>query len=71
VRARAAEDDYGLSAREEVIAKLVIAGKTNRQVAAELYLSTKAVEYHLANIYAKTGARSRHELPSRLTRLAA
>ena len=71
VRARAAEDDYGLSAREEVIAKLVLTGMTNRQVAAELYLSTKAVEYHLANIYAKIGARSRHELSSRLTRLVA
>ncbi|MBV9424157.1 MAG: response regulator transcription factor, partial [Solirubrobacterales bacterium] len=35
------------------------------------YLSTKAVEYHLANIYAKIGARSRHELSSRLTRLVA
>ncbi len=68
VRARAAEDDYGLSAREQVIAKLVIAGKTNRQVGAELYLSTKAVEYHLANIYTKTGVRSRHGLSSRLTR---
>lgn len=71
VRAGAAEDGYGLSAREQVIAKLVLAGKTNRQVAAQLYLSTKAVEYHLANIYAKTRVRSRHELSSRLTKLAA
>jgi DNA-binding NarL/FixJ family response regulator len=36
-------------------------------VAAELYLSTKAIEYHLANIFAKVGVRSRHQLASRLS----
>jgi DNA-binding NarL/FixJ family response regulator/tetratricopeptide (TPR) repeat protein len=59
-------DDYGLTAREQVVAALVASGKSNREVAAELYLSTKAVEYHLANIFAKLAIRSRHQLASRL-----
>jgi DNA-binding NarL/FixJ family response regulator len=63
-----ASDDYGLTAREQVVANLVASGKSNREVAAELYLSTKAIEYHLANIFTKVGIRSRHELASRIAR---
>lgn len=63
---QAADDDYGLTAREQVVATLVASGKSNREVAAELYLSTKAVEYHLANIFTKVGIRSRHQLASHL-----
>jgi len=61
------EDDYGLTAREQVVAALVASGKSNREVGAELYLSTKAVEYHLGNIFTKVGVRSRHQLASRLS----
>jgi DNA-binding CsgD family transcriptional regulator len=62
VRARShgADDDVELTAREQVVARLVAAGKSNREVASELYLSSKAVEYHLANIFTKLGIRSRH-----------
>ncbi len=56
------ESELELTAREQVIARLVAAGKSNREVAAELYLSTKAIEYHLANIFTKLGIRSRHQL---------
>jgi DNA-binding CsgD family transcriptional regulator len=63
-------DDYGLTAREQVVAASVASGKSNREVAAELYLSTKAVEYHLANIFTKVGIRSRHQLASRLGSIA-
>jgi DNA-binding CsgD family transcriptional regulator/tetratricopeptide (TPR) repeat protein len=68
VRARpdGADDQYGLTAREQVVARLVASGKSNREVAAELYLSRKAIEYHLANIFTKVGIRSRHQLASRL-----
>ena len=37
-------------------------GMSNREAAAELYVSAKAVEYHLGNVYAKLGIRSRREL---------
>jgi DNA-binding CsgD family transcriptional regulator len=35
-------------------------------VAAQLYVSGKAVEYHLGNIYGKLGVRSRRELRAHL-----
>ncbi|MBV9323242.1 MAG: AAA family ATPase [Chloroflexi bacterium] len=65
-RSRSAHGDYGLTAREQAVAVLVASGKSNREVAAELYLSTKAVEYHLRNIFAKVGIHSRHQLSARL-----
>jgi DNA-binding CsgD family transcriptional regulator len=64
---RGGENRYGLTAREDVVARLVASGKSNREVAGELYLSTKAVEYHLGNVFAKVNVRSRHELAARLT----
>ena len=39
--------------------RLVAAGKTNRQVAADLVLSEKTVARHLSNIFAKLGLSSR------------
>jgi DNA-binding CsgD family transcriptional regulator len=58
--------DQDLTARERVVARLVASGKSNREVAAELYLSTKTIEYHLANVFAKLGVHSRHELAGRV-----
>ncbi|HEY1711962.1 MAG TPA: AAA family ATPase [Solirubrobacteraceae bacterium] len=60
------DNRYGLTAREEVVARLVASGKSNREVAEELYLSTKAIEYHLSNVFAKVDVRSRHDLAARL-----
>jgi ATP/maltotriose-dependent transcriptional regulator MalT len=51
-----------LTEREQSVAALVGRGLTNREVAAELYVSQKAVEYHLSNIYGKLGIRSRQGL---------
>jgi DNA-binding CsgD family transcriptional regulator len=65
-RAHSADNRFGLTAREEVVARLVASGKSNREVAEELYLSTKAIEYHLGNVFAKVNIRSRHELAARL-----
>ena len=45
--------------------RLVVSGMTNREVADELMLSTKTVEFHLSNIYAKLGVRSRSQLRAR------
>lgn len=49
----------GLSPREAEVLKLVAAGRTNRQIAADLVLSEKTVENHLGSVYAKTGAENR------------
>ena len=48
-----------LTNRELEILQLVIAGKTNKAIASEIYLSEKTIEFHLDNIYSKIGARSR------------
>lgn len=52
----------GLSAAEQQVAELVVTGMTNRQVAAQLYMSTKTVEAHLSRVYAKLQLRSRTDL---------
>ncbi len=52
----------GLSRSELVVARLVAQGRTNREVASELYVSVKTVEFHLGHIFGKLGIRSRHEL---------
>ena len=45
---------------------LVVAGKANKEVAGELYLSVKTVEANLSRIYRKLGVRSRTELAAKL-----
>ena len=51
-----------LTASERRIAALVAVGKTNREVAAALFLTERSVETALTRIYAKLGVRSRSEL---------
>jgi DNA-binding CsgD family transcriptional regulator len=51
-----------LTSRETEVAHLVGKGLSNPEVAAELFISRKAVEYHLGNIYAKCGVQGRHQL---------
>ncbi|MGV0837530.1 LuxR C-terminal-related transcriptional regulator [Mycolicibacterium thermoresistibile] len=51
-----------LTPQEEAVTSLVARGLSNREVAAELYVSPKTVQYHLTRIYAKLGVRSRSEL---------
>lgn len=55
-----------LTPAEERVAGLVAEGKTNREVAAALFLTDRTVESHLSRIYAKLGLRSRSELARRL-----
>jgi DNA-binding NarL/FixJ family response regulator len=57
----------GLTDREQDVASLVAKGLTNREVAAQLYVSSKAVEYHLRNIFGKLGISSRNDLPAALS----
>ena len=48
-----------LTGREVEVLRLVAAGKTNRDIAGELFLSVRTVERHIANIYGKINARGR------------
>jgi DNA-binding CsgD family transcriptional regulator len=52
----------GLSRAELAVARLVATGLSNREVASELYVSVKTVEYHLRNIFIKLDIASRREL---------
>ena len=54
-----------MTPQEQAVARLVATGRTNRQVADELLLSTKTVEVHLTRIYAKLGITSRSQLAAR------
>jgi ATP/maltotriose-dependent transcriptional regulator MalT len=58
-----------LSAREREIAELVAAGRTNREIAEQLVLSTRTIEAHLRNVYGKLGVRSRVELTRQAQRM--
>jgi DNA-binding NarL/FixJ family response regulator len=55
-----------LTPAEQRVAQLVIEGRSNRQVAESLFVTPKAVEYHLANAYRKLGISSRTELADAL-----
>jgi DNA-binding NarL/FixJ family response regulator len=51
----------GLSEREVEVARLVLAGRTHREIGAQLYISPKTVEHHVARIRTKLGATTRAE----------
>jgi DNA-binding CsgD family transcriptional regulator len=51
-----------LTSHEMEVARLVAGGATNREAAAELFITEKTVEFHLGKIYRKLGIRSRLRL---------
>ena len=56
----------GLTAAERRVAVLAAQGRTNREVAAALFIGERTVASHLTHVYAKLGVRSRTELARRL-----
>ncbi|NMA75604.1 MAG: helix-turn-helix transcriptional regulator, partial [Bacteroidales bacterium] len=53
-----------LTVREQEILEIVLDGKSNRQIATELFISENTVRTHIWNIYSKYDVRSRAELIS-------
>ena len=51
-----------LTPRELRLAEMAAAGRTNREIAEALFITTKTVETHLRHAYAKLGISSRREL---------
>jgi len=51
----------GLSVREVQVLRLVAAGRSNRDIGEELFLSLRTVERHITNVYRKVGVRNRSE----------
>lgn len=58
-----------LSQRETDVAELLLQGKSNKQIAAVLNISVRAVEFHLTSIYAKLGVQSRTEAALKLANM--
>ena len=55
-------DVEALSDREIEVARLVVLGRTHKEIGAELFISAKTVEHHVARIRRKLGATSRAEM---------
>lgn len=51
-----------LTEQEKKVARLALAGRTNKEVALGLYLTPRTVEFHLSNTYRKLGISGREEL---------
>jgi DNA-binding NarL/FixJ family response regulator len=59
----------GLTAREFEVLRLVAAGRSNPEIASELFISTKTASVHVSNILGRLGVASRGEAAATAHRL--
>ena len=62
----AGETTGDLTPSERRVAELAAGGRTNREIANELFVTVKAVEWHLGNVYRKLDVRGRRQLTGAL-----
>lgn len=68
-RAAADLERGGLTRRELEVLRLVAVGRTNREIALELFLSHRTVEMHMRNVLSKLGCRSRTQATTKAIQL--
>jgi DNA-binding CsgD family transcriptional regulator len=66
---RPSPDRLGLTGREFEVLRLVAAGRSNAEIAAELFIAAKTASVHVSNILAKLGVSSRGEAAATAHRL--
>ena len=59
----------GLTRREHEVLDLVVAGRTNPEIAAQLVIAQKTVDHHVSAVLAKLGVASRGAAASRARKL--
>lgn len=58
---------YGISVREREVLRLLLAERTNAEIANDLFVTEGTVKYHVHNLFKKTGCTSRRELMHKFT----
>jgi DNA-binding CsgD family transcriptional regulator len=65
-RRRSVDETFDLTLQERRVAELAARHETNREIAAQMYISANTVDYHLRKVFQKLGVRSRRQLSDAL-----